>query len=131
MMSANTKSQGMAIASLVLGMLSMVRFGLLTGLPAIILGHIACGRTRKAPEQYGGSVQVLSNELVTPKLLVCPADSSKQAALGFQELNAANVSYQVRSGTNVNPANPQEVLAVCPVHGHEVLCDGSVQQGRR
>ncbi len=70
--------------------------------------------------------QVLSNELGTPRVLVCPADRSKQPAKDFQNLLTANVSYQVRSGTNVNETNPSEVLARCPIHGHEVFCDGSV-----
>jgi hypothetical protein len=74
--------------------------------------------------------QVLSNELNTPKILVCPADPSKQVAADFASLQANNVTYLLRSGTNVNETSPQEVLARCPVHGHVVLCDGSVQQGR-
>jgi len=220
-MNTNSKRQGMAITSLVLGMLSMVCFGFVTGIPAIILGHIAHSRTRKVPEQYAGSglaiaglvmgyasllmtvivvmiagrllpqlaqarspaqriscmnnmkqiglafriwatdnkdrfpfnvpsseggmmelraegedgfdrnpariFQVMSNMLATPKLLICPADGSKRPALDFRNLQAANVSYQVRSGTNVNEANPQEILARCPIHGHEVFCDGSVR----
>ncbi len=60
-----------------------------------------------------------------------PADPSKQPALDFLNLKVGNVSYQVRSGTNVSETNPQEVLVRCPVHGHVGLCDGSVQQGRR
>lgn len=74
--------------------------------------------------------QVMSNELGTPKILVCPADSRRQPALDFQSLQPANVSYQVYSGTNVNETTPQEVLAVCPVHNNVLLSDGSVQ-GRR
>jgi hypothetical protein len=74
--------------------------------------------------------QVMSNELTTPKILVCPADASKQVASSFKDLEANNVTYMVRSGTNVTETNPQEVLARCPVHGHEALCDGSVRQGR-
>jgi hypothetical protein len=232
-MNTTSKRQGMAITSLVLGILSMVCFGFLTGIPAIILGHIAHRRTRKAPEQYAGSglaiagfvmgyasllttlivvmlaakllpalgraklpalaqakaeaqsvqcvnnmkqiglafrvwaldnkdrfpfnvstneggtmelraegkdgfdlnpaqiFQVLSNELSTPKILVCPADPSKQPALDFRTLQADNVTYQARSGTNVNDTHPQEVLVRCPIHGTEGFCDGSVQQGRR
>ena len=55
MMSTNSKRRGMAVTSLILGILSMVCFGFLTGIPAIILGHIAHGRTRKTPEQFAGS----------------------------------------------------------------------------
>ncbi len=220
-MSANSQRRGMAVTSLILGILSMVCFGFLTGIPAIILGHIAHSRTRKAPEQYTGSgpaiaglvmgyasllatlivvmlavrllpplsaakpqaprincannmkqiglavqiwssdhkdrfpfnvstneggtmelraewkngfdqnpariFQVMSNELNTPMILVCPADPSKQPALDFRNLQAGNVSYQVRSGTNVTETHPQEVLARCPIHGHQLFCDGSVR----
>ena len=232
-MNGNMKSQGMAITSLVLGIFSMVCFGILTGIPAIICGHLAHNRTRKMPERYAGAgmaiagfvlgytsilttfviaamllpalsqaksraqsalaqangnaqsircvnnmkqigvafriyaadhadrfpfnvpskeggtmelsamgadgfdrdaariFQVLSNELSTPSVLVCPADQSKQPAKEFQNLLAANVSYQVRSGTNLDETNPSEVLVRCPVHGNEVFCDGSVHQGRQ
>ena len=71
--------------------------------------------------------RVMSNELSTPKILVCPADRNEQPALSFQSLQPANVSYLVCSGTNVNDANPQQVLAVCPIHHNVLLCDGSVQ----
>ncbi len=220
-MNANEQKKGMAISSLVLGILSMVCLGFLTGIPAIIVGHIAHGRARKLPQQYGGAglaiagfvmgyvsllvtlvilpamllpalskaknraqsincmnnmkqigqsfkqwaldngdqypfnvnaskggtlescnpgsdgfdrnaamhFQVMSNELNTPKILVCPADSSKAAATDFQTLQAANVSYLVRSGTNISDTFPQEILARCPVHGHILTCDGFVEHG--
>jgi hypothetical protein len=75
--------------------------------------------------------QVLSNELATPKILVCVADSSRQPAPNFAALQAGNVSYQLRSGPDVDETHPGAVLARCPIHGHEVLCDGSVRQGSR
>lgn len=74
---------------------------------------------------------VMSNELSTPKILVCPADSSRQVATDFDDLQARNVSYQVRSGPEVTDANPNEVLAYCPVHHHVCRVDGSVQQGSK
>lgn len=73
---------------------------------------------------------VLSNNLGSrPQILVCPGDSSRKPAADFLSLEAANVTYQVRSGTDVNPKQTQEVLARCPIHGHELHCDGSVTQG--
>ena len=75
--------------------------------------------------------QIMSNELSTPKILVCPADFKRQPALDFQSLQPANVSYRVYSGTNVNETNPQEVLAVCPIHNNVLLSDGSVQKMRK
>jgi hypothetical protein len=73
--------------------------------------------------------QVMSNELSTPKILICPADPSKQLASNFSNLQGNNVSYRVRTGANITELSPQEVLVHCPVHGHDALCDGSVQQG--
>jgi hypothetical protein len=210
---------GLAITSFVLGLLSLVCFGLLAGVPAVICGHLARARARRLPGQYGGAgfalaglilgyvsvlvtlvvlpalllpalsrakgkaqrvsctnnlkmiglsfrtwaidnedafpfnvstnkggtlelcrpgrdgfdqnavahFQVLANELATPRVLVCPADTSKQAAISFSGLQPANVSYLVCSGTNVSDLNPTQVLAACPVHHSVVLCDGSVQ----
>ena len=215
---APTPPSGLAITSFVLGLLSLVCFGFLTGIPAIICGHLAHSRARRAPGQYGGAgfalaglilgyvglvlslailpaillpalaqakgraqriactnnlkqiglamrvwaidhdgqypfnvstnqggtlelsapgkegfdpnpariLQVMSNELSTPKILVCPADSGRQSALDFQHLQPANVSYRFYSGTNVNENNPQGILAVCPIHNNVLMCDGSV-----
>jgi len=71
-------------------------------------------------------LMVMSNELSTPKILVCPGDS-KTAASDFSELKPENVSYQIMSGTNLTEANPSAVLAMCPVHGHVLTVDGAVQ----
>ncbi|MCX6924359.1 MAG: hypothetical protein NT154_14265, partial [Verrucomicrobia bacterium] len=73
--------------------------------------------------------QVLSNELSDPKILVCPADTGKPPAADFSRLQALNVTYQVRSGTNISDRSPNEVLAVCPLHNHVIRCDGTVQRG--
>lgn len=223
---ADAPQKGLAVTSLVLGILAFPTC-FLTGIPAIICGHIAHSRARREPAHYGGSgmataglvlgylslvvvpvvllsamllpalsqakgraqeincrnnmkqiglalrtwaidhedqfpfnvstnkggtleicargqdgfdrnaafhFQVMSNELSTPKILVCPADSKKLPALDFLNLQPVNVSYQVRTGTNINETMPVEVLAACPIHKHVLLCDGSVQtrwKGRR
>jgi hypothetical protein len=75
--------------------------------------------------------QVMSNELNTPKILVCPSDKSKQAANNFSNLESWNVSYQLRTGDKVSDTNPEEVLIYCPIHHHTGRTDGSVQQGKK
>src|SRR4051812_11547549 len=74
-------------------------------------------------------LQVMSNELNTAKVLVCPQDPSKQAAIDFGHMTSSNVTYEVRSGTNVSVMYPEEILTRCPIHGHIGLADGSVKPG--
>ena len=66
--------------------------------------------------------------MTTPKLLVCPQDRSRHPAADFDQLQATNITYRFYSGTNTSEANPQAVLAECPIHGNLLFCDGSVQQ---
>lgn len=49
------QKRSLAITSLVLGILSIFCLGVITGIPAIITGHMAHGRARKHPDQYGGA----------------------------------------------------------------------------
>ncbi len=72
---------------------------------------------------------VLSNELSDPKILACPADATKQPASDFSTLEALNVSYQLRSGTNISDATPGDILAICPIHNHILRCSGMVERG--
>ena len=73
--------------------------------------------------------QVMSNELETTKILVCPADAKKTAAPDFKHVSAQNVSYQVRTDEKVVDTNPDEIICRCPIHGHVALMDGSVKRG--
>ena len=57
--------------------------------------------------------QVMSNELSTPKILVCPADT-RTAAKNFVRLKNQNVSYFV--GLEANDANPQTISRRRPEH---------------
>jgi len=47
------QQNGLATTSFVLGLLSLVCFGFLAGIPAIICGHLARGRARQLPAVYG------------------------------------------------------------------------------
>jgi len=72
--------------------------------------------------------QVLSNELLgDTSILVCPNDSTRKAAPDFRSLRRANISYRLRTGTNVNEDNPNAVLAVCPIDGNLLYWGGDVK----
>jgi len=70
---------------------------------------------------------VMSNELSTPKVLICPSDQGRRPAPNWSSFSAANVSYEYLN-PNGSEAEPNVVLARCPIHNHVCLSDGSVQQ---
>jgi len=72
-------------------------------------------------------LKAMAGELTSPKILVCPQDKSKKPAPDFTSLGPANISYRFRSGTNITETNATEILAVCPIHGNLLFCDGSVK----
>lgn len=47
-------NDGLSLTSLILGILSVIGCSIFSGIPAVITGHIALGRTKKDPAQYGG-----------------------------------------------------------------------------
>jgi hypothetical protein len=85
----------------------------------------------KGGAQDAGAEQVflvMSNELSSPKILVCPSDTNRLPAANFAAFTAANLSYQY-VGANATETEPMVILVTCPIHGHVLLCDGSVQGG--
>ncbi len=55
--------------------------------------------------------QVMSNELSTPKILICPAESDRMrsSATNFEFMNNSNISYFI--GLDANETNPQLILS--------------------
>jgi hypothetical protein len=69
---------------------------------------------------------VMTNELPNTRILVCPNDKTKKAAADFASLTTNNISYKLRTGTNVSPDHLKEILAVDSINGLALHCDGSV-----
>ena len=72
--------------------------------------------------------KAIANKLASPNFLVCPNDSIHHAAANFASLTADNLSYQLRTGPDINDSHPEAVLLVDPINGYVLLCDGSVQK---
>jgi hypothetical protein len=70
---------------------------------------------------------VQSNELSTPKVLVCPADTNRVTAASWNDYSDANTSYTYYPSDKKVGEEPNRVIAICPIHGHVCLEDGSVQ----
>jgi prepilin-type N-terminal cleavage/methylation domain-containing protein len=63
--------------------------------------------TGNAPVQF--QFRLASNELVTPKIVVCPSDAGRKPADNFVVLDASNVSYHL--GNDVDETKPDHILA--------------------
>ena len=79
-------------------------------------------------DAYPPDIVCMSNELSTPKILVCPADEGRQVAANFSSYTDANCSYEFL-GARASESEPTRVMFLCPVHGNVCLVDGSVQMG--
>ena len=70
----------------------------------------------------------MSNELSTPKILVCAADTNRQVSANWSSFTPANCSYEfLAPGGSFK--EPFQILSRCPVHGNIGLCDGAVLMG--
>ena len=85
-------------------------------------------------EDNGGVCAVnfvcMSNELSTPKILVCPSDHQRQKAGDWASFTPAYCSYEIISpGLRVEETNA--AFLRCKVHGHLGYTDGTVFDGHR
>jgi hypothetical protein len=62
----------------------------------------------------------------SPKILVCPSDTGRQAAKDWASYTSANCSYEYLA-PSAPETDPNRVMFRCPIHGHVGLVDGSVQ----
>ena len=70
----------------------------------------------------------MTNEMSTPKILVCPADTGRKAADNWAAYSSANCSYEYLAPASPGPVTEsQRLLFRCPIHGNIGLMDGSVQ----
>jgi hypothetical protein len=72
----------------------------------------------------------MSNELSTPKILVCPGDHRRQKATDWASFTPAACSYEILApGLQVGDTNT--AFFRCTVHGHLGYTDGTVFDGAR
>lgn len=80
-------------------------------------------------DTFPASLLDASKQLSTPKLLHCPSDADRAEAQDWQEFSIQQSSYDY-FGANLGEREiqPNLVVAICQVHNHVCLADGSVHQ---
>jgi hypothetical protein len=66
----------------------------------------------------------MKNELPTPRLLTCPADTARRPAVSWEQFDGSSVSYELPSAAP-DERDPSTVYSRCSVHGSIGLTDGS------
>lgn len=70
----------------------------------------------------------MKNELNTPKILTCPADTGRTPAISWDQFDGSSVSYELPSMAP-DERDPYTVYSRCRIHGHIGLTDGSAHSG--
>src|SRR6266516_4050970 len=72
------------------------------------------------PSEHDGSLPTnfvsMSNELITPKLLVCPADHSRHPAASWSSFSAEHCSYEILA-PGLRKGDTNSVFLRCRIHG--------------
>jgi hypothetical protein len=69
----------------------------------------------------------MSNELTTPKILTCTADTGRTRASDWRVFDGSSVSYELLS-PGVDERDPSVVYVRCPICNNVGLVDGSAHQ---
>jgi hypothetical protein len=79
-------------------------------------------------DKFPTSLVVMSNELSTVKILICPSDTARQSykTLTFGQFQDSMTSYQYLAQPD-DEQFPECITAYCPIHHNYLLADGAVQ----
>jgi len=97
------------------------------------MSSIGCGARIWAEDnsnRLADNFLVMSNELCTPKFLICPADKIRKPADSWEKFTANHCSYEI-----LRPGMPDgdwtNAYFRCAIHEHLGFADGTVFDGKR
>jgi hypothetical protein len=76
------------------------------------------------------SLVEMSNELATPKLLICPGDHARRPAANWDTVTSGTVSYEIVT-PRLLAGDSNGVFLHCKVHPFVGYADGSVYDGKQ
>jgi hypothetical protein len=81
-------------------------------------------------DRFPPNLLAMTNELGSPKVLICPADRNRNRPDNWSAMRSDNSSYEY-FGADRSIETPQEILARCTIHDSVCLSDGSAQMRGR
>ena len=94
---------------------------------------IGCAARMWAEDHDGhlpSSLLSMSNELATPKILICPGDHSRKPAADWASFTDADSSYEIVT-PGLQDGDTNGVFLRCKIHGYLGYADGTVFDGVR
>jgi len=98
-----------------------------------LMSSIGCGARIWAGDNsnhLADNFHVMSNELCTPKFLICPGDKIRKPAESWATFTTNDCSYEI-----LRPGMPDDDFTNayfrCTIHGHLGFADGTVFDGKR
>jgi hypothetical protein len=87
---------------------------------------LAARHSQSEHGQFPGGFEMLTNDLVFPSPLCCPADYRDVCPNSFDEIDWSTIDYQWLQG--FDPNNEQSVFAQCRIHGNIARISGVVER---
>jgi hypothetical protein len=97
------------------------------------MASIGCAARLWAGDHDGhlpSSLLSMSNELATPKILICPSDHSRKPAANWASFTDADSSYEIVT-PGLQDGDTNGVFLRCKIHGHLGYADATVFDGVR
>ena len=103
---------------------------------------VSCGNTMVAigfatrmwaednSNNLAGDFLSMSNELCTPKLLICRGDKTRKVANDWKSFTTNNSSYEILR-PNLPGNDVSNAYFRCTIHGYQGYADGSIFDGAR
>ncbi len=104
------ETNGLAIGSMVLGIVGFLGFGFVTSIPAIVLGHIARSQIRKNPRQSGDGMALaglIMGYIVTVLSLLFIVVLIAVFAFGVMEANESGLFEQLHKQIQEELSKPE------------------------
>ena len=76
-------------------------------------------------DRFPSDLLSMSNEVVTPKILICPGDRSRKPAASWASFTPEQSSFEMVT-PSLRDGDTNEVFLRCKIHGSVGYADGSV-----